>query len=144
MTEDNPYAPPISDLIFIDTIAEAARWRTAGVDLRPRYRLDHRHGFRFPSHVRSGGLELCEQGANRSLLRSSPLQAFLVFSGSWWCMATCSKRTVRPSVRNSRAYAFLTSRVMFPDFAKVILLRYLPISLVSLIPFVGPYLSLSM
>ena len=29
-----------------------------------------------------------------------------------------------------------------PDFRKVILLRYLPISLVSLIPFVGPYLTL--
>jgi uncharacterized RDD family membrane protein YckC len=142
MNEDNPYAPPKIDLAGID-------------DAPPNAGLADR-GTRFLSAFLDGCLGLCyglpilylvgywpylaaTQEPPFSLTLAGSAISFVCFLVVHGYLLKTKGQTVGKLITGIRI-ADLDGYL--PDFSKVILLRYLPISLAALIPVVGPYLSL--
>jgi uncharacterized RDD family membrane protein YckC len=142
MSEDNPYAPPSIDLNGIDDILPdaglAGRWTRFVAAFVDSF-IAMCYGF--PILYLLGFWRYIAAGQQAPFLLTIALSAisfvcFLVVHGY---LLKAKGQTVGKMLTGIRI-ADLDGNL--PDFAKVILLRYLPLSLAALIPVVGPYLSL--
>jgi uncharacterized RDD family membrane protein YckC len=142
MSEDNPYAPPKIDLTGFDDILPdaglAGRWTrfvASFVDsfIAYCYGLPILYLFGFWGYIAAGQLPPFLLTIATSAISFA---CFLVVHGY---LLKAKGQTVGKMLTGIRI-ANLDGNL--PDFAKVILLRYVPMTLVALIPVVGPYLSL--
>jgi uncharacterized RDD family membrane protein YckC len=142
MSEDNPFAPPMSDLIIVeegkgkDQLADRFTRFTAAI-------LDSIIGMAFgiPAMFLMGIWTYVSQGQNPPFLL---IVAATVLGFIWYLLVhgyllKKHGQTVGKMLTGIRI-SDLNGNV--PDFGKVILLRYLPIAIASLIPFVGQYMAL--
>jgi uncharacterized RDD family membrane protein YckC len=142
MNEENPYAPPLSDLLVVDVgegkdrLADRFTRFTAAV-------LDSIIGLAFgvPTMYLMGIWTYVSQGQNPPfwLILGATALGFIWFVLIQGYLLKNKGQTVGKMLTGIRI-TDLNGNV--PDFAKVILLRYLPISISSLIPFVGQYVAL--
>jgi uncharacterized RDD family membrane protein YckC len=140
MNEDNPYAPPLSDLIVFekgggkDRLADRFTRFTAAI-------LDSIIGLAFglPVMFLTGLWTYVMEGQNPPLLLmlAGTGLGFVWFLLIHGYLLKKHGQTVGKMLMGIRI-TDLNGNV--PDFAKVILLRYLPISLVSLIPVVESWI----
>jgi len=142
MTEDNPYAPPIPNLIFMDESAVKDRL----ADRLTRFTaaiLDSIIAMVFgvPAAFLLGIWDYAIQGQNAPflLVLIATALGFLWFLIVQGYLLKKYGQTVGKMLTRIRI-SDLEGNV--PDFTKVILLRYLPISLASVVPVVGPFMSL--
>jgi uncharacterized RDD family membrane protein YckC len=142
MDDDNPYAPPISDLIVIDEkpgkdpLADrGARLVAAILDAI----LGMAYGFTIMYLLGIWSYALQGQNPPFSLVLIATVPSFLCFLLIHGYFLKKNGQTIGKKLLGIRI-SDLEGNV--PSFGKIILLRYLPVSLVPLIPLVGSYLSL--
>jgi uncharacterized RDD family membrane protein YckC len=142
MDDENPYAPPVSDLIMVDD-------RPGNAQLAGRFTrfaasiVDSIIGsiFGVPLMYFMGIWSYVSQGQQPPfmLVVGATALGFLWFLLVHGYLLKKHGQTVGKRLTGIRI-ADLEGRV--PSFSTLIVFRYIPITLCSLIPFVGPYLSL--
>jgi len=142
MSLDNPYAPPLADPTTIDDVTEYPELARRLTRFAASF-LDGIIGMAigFPMMYLLGSWDYVKRG------QSPPFQltiagAVLGFAGFLLIHGYFLKTNGQTVGKKLTAIRISDLDGNVPDFARVILLRYLPISVVMLIPGIGPFLSL--
>jgi uncharacterized RDD family membrane protein YckC len=141
MNNENPYSPPVSDLMFVDEIRKdgqlAGRFTRLAASL-----VDSIVGlvFGFPLMYFMGIWSYVGRGQQAPflLIAAATVLGFLWFLLVHGYLLKKNGQTIGKLLTGIRI-SDLEGRV--PSFSTLIFFRYLPMSILSLIPLVGPYLS---
>ena len=142
MSVDNPYAAPEADLTVIKEAATDGDLADRGTRFVAAF-LDSLIGIAYAAahHLPAGNMALHEPGRNPPIGLSLAATAlgFLAFLLIQGYFLMTNGQTVGKKITGIRI-ADLDGNV--PDFGKLILRRYLPMSVAASIPVIGPYLSI--
>lgn len=137
----NMYEPPKSELIDNDDRASdlASRWARLGAAM-----IDSLIGLAFslPVLYISGAWDYMSTGqtAPISILAFNVVAGFIIFMALHGYLLKSKGQTIGKKLVGT---AIVDMDGNLPVFSKVVLLRYLPLSLISIIPLVGNFLALA-